>query len=241
MTDPEDAELITRHEMHQYCPDILITNYSMLEYMLMRPIEQGIWSRTRQWIESNPDNKILFIIDEAHMYRGSAGGEVSLLVRRVLHKLGIRRSQVQFILTSASVPPGEEREAAIYKFACDLSAQREKENNFMLIKGTEEEIQMTDREFEPTVLEDYDIDALQQDWTERYKAILDFAGRIGFHGSRDLKDEKSVETWLYDCLRQCNPMLRIMKETRGHAVRFQELAKIAFPGSEISVAEKAAS
>ena len=30
LTDPEDTELITRHEMHQYCPDILITNYSML-------------------------------------------------------------------------------------------------------------------------------------------------------------------------------------------------------------------
>lgn len=34
-----DAELITRHEMQKQCPDILITNYSMLEYMLVRPIE----------------------------------------------------------------------------------------------------------------------------------------------------------------------------------------------------------
>ena len=241
VTDPEDAELITRHEMHQHCPDILITNYSMLEYMLMRPMEKDIWSRTKHWIESSPENKLLFIMDEAHMYRGSAGGEVSLLVRRVLHKLGIRRSQVQFILTSASVPPGKEQEAAIYKFACDLSAQREKGNRFVLIKGTEEEIPITGREFAPAVLEDYDIDSLQQDWNERYKAILDFARRIDFPGIHDFKDEKSVETWLYDCLRLYNPMLRIMKETRGHAVRFQELAKIAFPGSERSAAEKATS
>ena len=35
----EDAELITRFEMQQFCPDILITNYSMLEYMLLRPRE----------------------------------------------------------------------------------------------------------------------------------------------------------------------------------------------------------
>ena len=39
----DDAELITRFEMQQFCPDILITNYSMLEYMLLRPREQKIW------------------------------------------------------------------------------------------------------------------------------------------------------------------------------------------------------
>ena len=67
LTDPTDAELITRQEMHQNCPDILITNYSMLEYMLMRPIEKGIWKRTAEWLDSNPSNKLLFIIDEANM------------------------------------------------------------------------------------------------------------------------------------------------------------------------------
>ena len=37
ITDPEDAELITRFEMQETTPDILITNYSMLEYMLPSP------------------------------------------------------------------------------------------------------------------------------------------------------------------------------------------------------------
>src|SRR5690606_8069885 len=39
----KDAELITRAEMQKSCPDILITNYSMLEFMMIRPIEQCIW------------------------------------------------------------------------------------------------------------------------------------------------------------------------------------------------------
>jgi ATP-dependent helicase YprA (DUF1998 family) len=38
LTQPGDRELLTRHETQNHCPDILITNYSMLEYMLMRPI-----------------------------------------------------------------------------------------------------------------------------------------------------------------------------------------------------------
>lgn len=73
--DEEDAELVTRFEMQQFCPDILITNYSMLEYMLLRPREKKIWDDTQLWLNSNPENKLLFVIDEAHMYRGSAGGE----------------------------------------------------------------------------------------------------------------------------------------------------------------------
>ena len=96
--------MITRFEMQQFCPDILITNYSMLEYMLLRPREQNIWNSTREWLNESPENKLLFIIDEAHMYRGSSGGEVALLIRRLFHKLGISRSRVQFILTTASMP-----------------------------------------------------------------------------------------------------------------------------------------
>ena len=101
--DAEDAELITRFEMQKFCPDILITNYSMLEYMLLRPREAKIWQDTKEWLEENPSNKLLFVIDEAHMYRGSSGGEVALLIRRLFHKLGITRDRVQFILTTASM------------------------------------------------------------------------------------------------------------------------------------------
>lgn len=81
VTDDRDAEMITRFEMQDNTPDILITNYSMLEYMLMRQEEQSIWEDTKKWIEQDEDNKLLFIIDEAHMYRGASGGEVALLIR----------------------------------------------------------------------------------------------------------------------------------------------------------------
>ena len=39
-TQPADTELMTRDEMQLQCPDLLITNYSMLEYMMLRPIER---------------------------------------------------------------------------------------------------------------------------------------------------------------------------------------------------------
>ena len=70
----------------------------------MRTVEQNIWKQTKEWLNSSTENKLLFIIDEAHMYKGASGGEVALLIRRFLNKLNIDRSKVQFILTTASMP-----------------------------------------------------------------------------------------------------------------------------------------
>jgi ATP-dependent helicase YprA (DUF1998 family) len=56
---PYDAELITRFEMQDFPPDILITNYSMLEYMLMRQREANIWNKTKEWLNVSADNKLL--------------------------------------------------------------------------------------------------------------------------------------------------------------------------------------
>src|ERR1017187_7200560 len=86
---PEDVELITRHEVHASPPDLLVTNYSMLEYMLMRPIERPIFDKTRDWLEQNPGEKFLIVLDEAHLYRGAAGAEVGLLLRRLRDRLAI--------------------------------------------------------------------------------------------------------------------------------------------------------
>ncbi|NLC13891.1 MAG: DEAD/DEAH box helicase, partial [Chloroflexi bacterium] len=65
---PYDAEFITRFEMQNYPPDILITNYSMLEYMLMRQREANIWNKTKEWLDASADNRLLIVLDEAHMY-----------------------------------------------------------------------------------------------------------------------------------------------------------------------------
>ena len=107
-TQPSDRELFTRQEMtqpnlHGGTPDILITNYSMLEYMLLRPLEQPIFRSTRDWLRSDPQNELILVIDEAHLYRGAQGAEVALLIRRLLNHLGIGRDRVRCILTSASL------------------------------------------------------------------------------------------------------------------------------------------
>jgi ATP-dependent helicase YprA (DUF1998 family) len=99
---PHDAELLTRHEVQANPPDLLITNYSMLEYMMMRPIERPIFDRTREWLEACPDEKIIVVLDEAHLYRGAQGAEVGLLLRRLRERLGIGAERFQVICATAS-------------------------------------------------------------------------------------------------------------------------------------------
>lgn len=99
---PEDPELLTRHEVLVNPPDVLVTNYSMLEYMLMRPLERPIFDTTRAWLDAHPEQRLLLIVDEAHLYRGAAGAEVGLLLRRLRSRLAIGADRLQVICTSAS-------------------------------------------------------------------------------------------------------------------------------------------
>lgn len=103
---PEDPELLLRHEVQDQPPDLLITNYSMLEYMLLRPIERSIFERTRAFFEENPNERLLFVLDEAHLYRGASGTEVALLIRRLRNRLGLTPDRMQVIATSASFSDG---------------------------------------------------------------------------------------------------------------------------------------
>ena len=83
-------------------PDVLITNYSMLEYMMMRPIGRSIFDRTRTWLASNPDERFIVVLDEAHLYRGAPGAEVGLLMRRLRSRLNLNEERFQVICSTAS-------------------------------------------------------------------------------------------------------------------------------------------
>jgi ATP-dependent helicase YprA (DUF1998 family) len=102
VTLPDDSELLTRYEVQTAPPDLLVTNYSMLEYMLMRPIERPIFDRTQKWLSQNRDETFLVVLDEAHLYRGAAGAEVGLLLRRLRDRLGIPPERLQVICATAS-------------------------------------------------------------------------------------------------------------------------------------------
>lgn len=118
--EPDDAEMLMRFEMQAHTPDVLVTNYSMLQYMLIRRTESSIWNNTSKWLHDNPRERMLVVLDEAHMYKGAAGGEVALLLRRLAAKLHVGMDRLQFILTSASIP---DEHAPVRRFYEDLTGK----------------------------------------------------------------------------------------------------------------------
>ena len=117
---PDSPEMLCRWDIQLAPPDILVTNYSMLEYMLVRPIENPIFERTRQWLERDTNARITLVLDEAHTYTGAKGTEVAHLVRRLKERLGIEAGSSKFraIATTASVPSGANSQ--LLDFTSDL-------------------------------------------------------------------------------------------------------------------------
>ncbi|MGN0482525.1 MAG: DEAD/DEAH box helicase [Lachnospiraceae bacterium] len=228
--DEEDAELLTRFEMQHVCPDILITNYSMLEYMLFRPREEKIWSDTEKWLHERKENKLLFVIDEAHMYKGSSGGEVALLIRRLFHKLHIDRSKVQFILTTASMPDREESDRRkVLSFARKLTAADENAD-FCYLTGEREDITgkaKYDIPFEKFLnCSTGDIEKGGEKQINELNAFWD-----GIEGAplEPFETIKDAEFWMYENLIYFRPFYELMQQCRGKAVSLLELSKSIFP------------
>lgn len=126
-----DIELWDRWSMQENAPDIFITNYSMLNIILMRQHEQNIFDQTRQWLESDSNNVFHIVIDELHSYRGTGGTEVAYLIRLLLLRLGLTpdSKQVHFLSSSASMQDTERTRKFICGFfGIDKSLYRERFN-----------------------------------------------------------------------------------------------------------------
>jgi len=106
-------EMTSRWDMQQQPPDILITNTSMLNAMLAREVDAPIFKKTRDWLLSNQDAYFFLILDELHLQRGSAGTEVSFLLRLLIERLGLdgqaHRHKLRILASSASLPLDDAR------------------------------------------------------------------------------------------------------------------------------------
>lgn len=81
-------------------PDIVITNYSMLEYMLCRPQDAVFFGPALRHI----------VLDEAHLYTGTLAAEITLLLRRLMMRCGVKPENVQHFATSATLGTGNNDE-----------------------------------------------------------------------------------------------------------------------------------
>jgi DEAD/DEAH box helicase domain-containing protein len=88
----DDRETLRKHP-----PDILLTNYRMLDFLLLRPEDKTLWA------ENTPETLRFLILDELHTYDGAQGSDVACLIRRLKARLNIPDSFLCPVGTSATV------------------------------------------------------------------------------------------------------------------------------------------
>jgi len=242
LTQAGDRELMTRHEMQLECPDLLVTNYSMLEYMLMRPIESPLFEQTTNWLNSDERNELILVLDEAHMYRGAGGAEVALLIRRLVARLGISRDRVRCILTSASLGTGDQAERDIVEFANDLTGVSLKgKRSFKVVKGTKEPRAAgrpaTASELAALAATDFEVIADHVlNPSGAAEEILKLAGALCWPKA----DGGYITDYLFERLTGFGPAELLLERVSGNATVLDELGALIFPtGSTVKEKHKA--
>jgi ATP-dependent helicase YprA (DUF1998 family) len=108
-------EIRDRETLRNEPPQILVTNITMLEYMLIR-------SKDRPILDASQGKLEFIVLDEAHTYVGSQAAELALLLRRVTQAFGVDPGKVRFVATSATI--GGEGDAgtrgALRRFLADI-------------------------------------------------------------------------------------------------------------------------
>lgn len=121
-----DNEILSRDEMKKNPPNILFTNYAMLEHLLFRPKDDVLFSHA--------DFRFV-VLDEAHVYNGATGIETAILLRRLKARISSTK-KTRFILTSATLGNDSSADDDIITFAENLCGEDFNKEN--IIRATRE-------------------------------------------------------------------------------------------------------
>jgi hypothetical protein len=116
--EPQANELLSREEIQHAPPHVLITNYSMLEYLLLRPADSPLFDppTSGHWR--------VIALDEAHVYDGADGAEVAYLLRRLKDRVvASEPGRLTCLATSATLGTRAEY-PAVARFGSDLFGER---------------------------------------------------------------------------------------------------------------------
>lgn len=120
--EPAETERQNRDAIRAQPPDLLLTNYKQLEYLLVRRADRELFGPGLRYL----------VLDELHSYRGALATEIACLLRRLKARAGVESGQSVAIGTSATVASGEGGPAALAAFASTLFGEEVGEDAIVL-------------------------------------------------------------------------------------------------------------
>ncbi len=240
----DGGEMWSRWDMQETPPDILITNYSMLNIMLMRSLESSIFEQTRRWLEEpgHPERQFFLIVDELHAYRGTPGTEVAYILRLLLMRLGLTADspKLRILATTASL----ENDDKGRKFLREFFGR----DRFQFISGPQVPPQIGMRASLQPYTESFASFAhrIQPDWTigapnenapETQAAMSDLAIQLSGGQARSGSVQARLAEALGERFVNTSEAIRDATQMKLNSVRpvpVQELDAVLFPGASHS-------
>ena len=106
-----DDVITSRGAMRQNPPDILLTNYKMLDYLLLRGQDRDLWANNAA------ETLRYLVVDELHTFDGAQGADLALLIRRLKARLGTPDGHLACVGSSATLGTGAETETKLIRYA----------------------------------------------------------------------------------------------------------------------------
>ncbi len=240
-------ELLSREEMREAPPHILLTNYAMLEYLLLRPADCEFFDgeKARHWR--------FIVVDEAHTYDGAKGIEMALLLRRLKDRVvQSERGRIQCIATSATLGRGREDFPRVARFASELFGETfewEEQNMSRqdVVAAVRLKLHSADLVWgvptpEPYIDWQQEISRGDKNLLQRFKdiglkhgvpeAILDTAETVAN------RSEKTLSYFLYEVLRGDARLQQLREYLEEKPQRFNVVAKRIFRNLDETNAQK---
>ncbi len=196
-------------------PDILVTNYSMLEYMLCRPQDSVFFGPGLRAV----------VLDEAHLYTGTLAAEITLLLRRLALRCGVSSSDILQMATSATLGSGNQND--LKRFAARLFSKSIDQVRVIEGRSTRVDLDIP----APPKWDSTPDDLIQQDWLDRPLMTYDEDMQPTLAKDRDMCHQLRqqlpvlVNSDLVDRVKELEVPARLLNKTLGAAPSIHVLEK----------------
>lgn len=222
---PLKNERLSRESILADPPHILLTNYAMLEYLLLRPRDTPLFQG---------NNWSFFVLDEIHTYNGAKGIEIAMLLRRLKERVGkSKKGSIRCIGTSATLSNEKGSTEDVITFAKNIFS--ESFNPSSIITGEYAEYIQEDDFFEPK-------SSLYVSWSEIIEEEKNISSYISIGIENNIpssilenaqKHSKDLEDFLFNVLKldsNVNNTRKILLENNG--ADFSEISSLVFTNGD---------
>ena len=229
--EPLPNELLSREQMREAPPHILLTNYAMLEYLLLRPKDNaffdGIYADSWRFI----------VLDEAHTYSGAKGIEIAMLLRRLKDRVvKSEPGRIICIATSATLGKGEKDYDGIAKFASNLFGEHFNKSDVVgALTQTELKKNLVWGKPDPKVYIEWQ-KIIEQDnnFSIKLRQLIESGKKTGipekvlFNAETESTKKNDISTFLYEVLKGDAYLIQLQKELKDKPELLQSVAGKVF-------------